>query len=773
MHNSSNSPTPHSPSRPPLLNGPACAALHRSRLGTSLLTLLLGVATGANGWSQPAGTGNKTSRGSSAPAANRARNELDVIRNNWLQSSDAPNALYHFLTGEAFTLLEARTAKIGQIRTKDDLLQRQAEVRRAIWESVGSFPEKTPLNAKVTSSVRKNGYRVENVIYESLPGFYVTASLFIPDQVRTPAPGILFCSGHSTGVYRLPSYQMPLLNLVKKGFIVLAIDPIGQGERLQYFDPKKGESVIGSSTKEHSYPSAQVLLIGQSVARYFIWDGIRGIDYLVSRKEVDPKRVGVHGLSGGGTQTAYISALDERVAAAAPAGYITSYRRLMESVGVQDGEQNFYQGISRGIDHADFVEVRAPQPTLIMATTRDFFSIQGARETLAEAKRLSERVGIPDNLEITEDDFGHGYTKKNREAMYAFFQQHLRLPGSPSEEEVDFPTAQELQKTSTGQLSTSLGGETVFSLNRRESENVLNRWQSSRKDLARHLPDVVQAAKKLSGYREPMAMDEPVFTGRIQRDGYVVEKYFSRGEGAYVIPYLLLLPDRPNGQAVIYLHPADKSADAAAGGELEGFVRDGVTVLTPDLIGIGEMGPGIFRGDAEIENISYNMLYTATLIGRSIVGVRAGDVVRLTRWLKKRPGLSAVFGVARREMSPVLLHAAAFEPAIERIALIEPYSSYRSIVMSRFYDPTYVFSTVPGALRAYDLPDLAAGLAPRKLLLAGITNSQGNASDSGTINPDVAVIQTAYRSRNADGQLSIVSLPRVRKLRDLLQEWSK
>ena len=125
-------------------------------------------------------------------------------------------------------------------------------------------------------------------------------------------------------------YQQPLLNLVKKGFIVLAIDPIGQGERLQYFDPVKGESTIGSSTLEHSYPSVQVFLIGKSVARYFIWDGIRGIDYLVSRKEVDPKRIGVHGLSGGGTQTAYISALDERVVASAPAGYITSYRRLLE-----------------------------------------------------------------------------------------------------------------------------------------------------------------------------------------------------------------------------------------------------------------------------------------------------------------------------------------------------------------------------------------------------------------------------------------------------------
>ena len=280
--------------------------------------------------------------------------------------------------------------------------------------------------------IRKNGYRVENIIYESLPGFYVTASLFIPSNIRKPAPAILFCSGHSSGAYRLPFYQLPLLNLVKKGFIVLAIDPVGQGERLQYFDPEKGESAIGGSTNEHSYPSAQVFLNGRSIARYFLWDGIRGIDYLVSRKEVDGQRIGVHGLSGGGTQTAYISALDERVGASAPAGYITSYRRLMESVGVQDGEQNFYHGIVRGIDHADFIEIRAPKPTLIMATTGDFFSIQGSRETYTEVKRIYGICGLADNIEITEDDYGHGYTRKNREAMYAFFQKYLKLPGSPA-----------------------------------------------------------------------------------------------------------------------------------------------------------------------------------------------------------------------------------------------------------------------------------------------------------------------------------------------------
>jgi hypothetical protein len=702
-----------------------------------------------------------------------AQNELDVITNNWLQYSDAQNSLYHFLTSKAFEMLESRDGKIAQIKTKDDLLQRQAEVRQTMWKILGPFPEKTPLNAKITSIIKKNGYRIENVIYESLPGFYVTASLFIPENIKKPAPAILFCSGHSTGVYRLPLYQLPLLNLVKKGFIILAFDPIGQGERLQYFSPEKGESIIGISDWEHSYPSLQVFLTGKSIARYFLWDGIRGIDYLVSRKEVDPKRIGVHGLSGGGTQTAYISALDERVLASATAGYITSYRRLLESIGVGDAEQNFYHGISSGIDHADFIEIRAPKPTLIMATTRDFFSIQGTRETYSEVKRIYELLGKPDNFEITEDDFGHGYTKKNREVMYAFFQKYLQLPGSSAEEEVEFPTAQELQKTFTGQLSTSLGGETVFSLNRKEAEKFITELQVSRGDLTRHLSGILNSAKNLSGYKEPTEISEPVFCGRFQREGYVIEKYFVKGEGNYVIPYLLMIPDKPNNKALLYIHPSGKSVEASVGGEMEWFVMNGFTVLAPDMIGIGEIGPGIFEGDTYFDGISYNMWYTSTLIGRSIVGIRAGDIVRLTRLLKKKNGISEVYGVARKEMAPVLLHAAAFDPAITQIALIEPYSSYQSIVMNRFYNPKFVHSIVPGALKAYDLPDLAASLAPRKLMMVNVTDGLGNTADTESINKDLDIIKTAYRLKNADGQFNIVSLKSTEKPYDLYMEWMK
>ena len=178
-----------------------------------------------------------------------------------------------------------------------------------------------------------------------------------------------------------------ILNLVEKGFIVLAYDPIGQGERLQYPDLVTGKSTIGSATQEHSYAGVQTLLTGSSLSDYFIWDGIRAVDYLCSRKEVDSGRIGITGRSGGGAQAAMIAACDDRILAAALENYVTNFKRLFQAIGPQDAEQNPWFGIAKGIDHADFIHARAPKPTLIISTTNDYFSIQGARETFNEVKK--------------------------------------------------------------------------------------------------------------------------------------------------------------------------------------------------------------------------------------------------------------------------------------------------------------------------------------------------------------------------------------------------
>lgn len=704
-----------------------------------------------------------------------AQNELSVVQDSWLKYSDAPNSLYHYLTGQAFDLLKERKDTVSRLNTLSDWQQRQSLIKKTLIDIVGTFPMKTPLNAKITSIIKKEGFTIENIVYESQPRFYVSSSMFIPEghKKKGKLPVIIYCSGHSEEGYRNPVYLHVIANLVKKGFIVFAFDPLGQGERLQYFDPKSGKSMIGGPTTEHSYPGAQAFITGSSLAKYMIWDGIRAVDYLLTREEVDPARIGITGRSGGGTQCSYIAAMDNRVYAAAPENYLTNFTRLLQSIGPQDAEQNMFNVISRGIDHSDFLLVRAPKPALMITTTRDMFSIQGALETEKEVAAIYKAYGKENNFSRVEDDAPHESTRRNREAMYAFFQKQLNNPGNSNDEETQEFAPEDLRVTSTGQVSTSLGGETVFSLNRSEAEKLANNLQVSRDNLELHLPDLLYSAKKLSGYQEPSSVSDPVFTGRIQMDGYVIEKYFMNGEGDYIIPYLLMRPDNPNHKAMIYLHPSGKAAEVSNGGEIEWFVKNGFTVLVPDLIGIGEMGSSIFKGDALIESSSHKLWYASMLIGRSIVGIRAGDVVRLAKLLKSDPGIKNIYGFARKEMAPVLLHAAAFDTFITHIALIEPYFSYSSIVLNRFYKSSFILNAVPGSLKAYDLPDLAACLAPRKLLMVGVTDGNGKGTDIENINNDLTIIQTAYKYKNSSNKLNIVFGETRDKPYELYSEWIK
>lgn len=703
-----------------------------------------------------------------------AQNELDVIKDNWLEFSDAQNSLYHHLTGQAYDFLAQREEKIASLTTLEDWQQYQKLIQKTLLDIVGPFPEKTPLKAKITRVIEKDSFRVEHIVFESQPGFYVTSSLFIPTwfkgKVRYPA--VIFCSGHSDNGYRYNFYQYTILNLVKKGFIVYAFDPVGQGERLEYYDPATKKSLCGP-TIQHSYPGSQAFITGSSQARYMIWDGIRAVDYLLSRKEVDPARIGITGRSGGGTQSAYIAAFDGRISASAPECYITNFKRLLQTIGNQDAEQNLAGQLAKGIDQGDLFLVRAPKPSLMITTTRDMFSIQGARETEKEVSSIYKAYGKENDFSCAEDDTSHASTRKNREAMYAFFQKYLDNPGNSADVNVTPLTPEEIQVTPTGQVSTSYKCETVFSLNRKESEKLSTELSASRKNLIKFIPEAINSAKRLSGYKTPDTVFDPVFTGRFRREGYVIEKYFLKGEGNYPIPYLLFIPDNRNNKALIYLHPEGKSTEAMAGGEIEWFVNKGFIVLAPDQIGTGETGPGVFQGDAFIDGDSHNLWYASILIGRSIVGIRAGDVVRLTSLLKKVPGISEIYGLARKEMSPVLLHAAAFDEDITRVALVESYSSYQSIVMNHLYKSSFISGVVPGALREYDLPDLAAGLVPRKLLIAGVTDGSGKITDTVSINKDLAIIKTSYKTNKVSEQLSIVPLTPGEKLYSFFSDWIK
>jgi hypothetical protein len=336
-------------------------------------------------------------------AANPASSEpgeedLTVLRGT-AEFSNANQMLPQYLMKIALGCLESRRQRVAQLAAPEDIAHRQAYVRDVIIKAIGGLPERTPLNSKIVGTLDRDGYKIEKVIFESQPNFFVTANLYLPKTGTPPYPGILFPLGHEAGAKAHSAWQHLLITFAKNGFVVLTYDPIGQGERIQNFDADLKESKVGASTTEHTEIGIQCLLTGQNLARYTIWDGMRALDYLLSRKEVDANRIGCTGNSGGGTHTAYLSALDDRIKVAAPSCYITSWQWLLKTIGPQDAEQCLPPFLREGLDQADFVEAFAPKPYLILSAIRDFFPIEGARETFREAKQYYHLMNAEDKAQ--------------------------------------------------------------------------------------------------------------------------------------------------------------------------------------------------------------------------------------------------------------------------------------------------------------------------------------------------------------------------------------
>jgi dienelactone hydrolase len=694
---------------------------------------------------------------------------LNVFQ-QWIRWNNPGSLLVNHLIKQAFHYYEIRDLEIAKLRTESDWLKRQASVKGKLMKIVGPFPERTALNPRITEVIRKNGYRMEKIVYESMPGSYVTGCLFIPDGIKGKAPAILNVIGHNQEAFRAELYQVLIHNLVRKGMILFAIDPLGQGEHVQYFDPKNNFSSIGYSVIEHCYFGNQCFLSGSSSAKYFIWDGMRAIDYLLTRKEVDPERIGVTGFSGGGTVTSYLGAFDDRVKVAVPCSWATACRRQLETKGTQDSETVFFRGVAEGITFEDLLEVRAPKPTLMTFTSRDeYLCLQGAVEAYREARKAYEAYGKEDDLEIVEDDSKHWMTPKIRLSIYTFFMKHFNLPGDPAEDEVEILSAKELTVTPTGQISTSFGGEMVFDINKKETEKLIENLEKSRKDIEKHLSTVRRKAKEISGYAAPGNDDgEPFINGRYQRDGYSVGKYAIRSEGEYAIPILLFVPNNniDKHPALVFLHPKGKITEAKPGGEIEKLVKKGYIVAATDVLGVGETKNTAARGLTDG--------YTAVLIGRSVVGIQAGDVVRVVAYLKSRRDVDPgkVGAVAINEMCLPLLHAAAFEPSINNIALIGSPISYRSIAMNRFYKIGLTkregesvehhhevdFSWgIAGVLRAYDLPDLIGCIAPRKVALAELKDQMLEPASAELTAQELAFPRSVYSSIKVPANMKIVS----------------
>ena len=693
---------------------------------------------------------------------------LDVFQ-QWVKWNNPGNMLLSMLTREAALLYDKRSAEVALIKTGQEWKERQKLAEDKLSDIIGPFPEKTPLNARIISVIKRDGYRIEKIIYESFPGSYVTGILYVPEKVKGKVPAILNVIGHNQESFRNELYQVINYNLVMKGIMVFAIDPPGQGEHVQNFDAKVNFSSVGYSVVEHNYFGNYAFLSGYSCAKYFIWDGIRAIDYLVSRKDVDPERIGMTGWSGGGTVTNFVAALDNRVKVAIPCSWANTNKRLLETKAASDAEPTLYHSFKMGIGVEDLIELRAPKPTMLVFVSRDeYLSLQGARETYSEAKKAFTALGAADNLILLEDDSKHWLTPKIRLAMYTFFMNNFNLKGDPSEIEAEVLPREQLNVTPTGQIATYLGGDMIFDVNRKLAEQQLNRLGRARLEDRDHLMNVKAKALQLSGYEDFTGDNNKFFiNGRYQRNGYTMGKYAIEVNDDYAIPVLLFIPDdgKEKHPALIWLNPEGKSADALPGGEIEKIVMKGYVVAAVDPLGIGEV-----KNTAGREHTDS---YTALLTGRSIPGIRAANIVRVADALSAVPAVDPgrIGALGIDELCIPLIFAASFSNKLQNIVLSGSPASYSSVALNRdyrlgftvrenggYWHPYEVDFTwgVGGALTAFDLPDLIATIAPRRVLISGMKNQLMQVADKQFVDKETDYPVSVFKSLSASDKLRIM-----------------
>lgn len=630
-----------------------------------------------------------------------------------LDSKDgsAPRLLESHLLRELERHFASRRRAVAAVRGRESFIARRNEIDAALRRICGPLPERTPLRARVVGRMQRDGYRIENVIYESRPRHHVTANLYVPDGIPKPVPGVLVPCGHSQNGKAAPAYQHMAISLAQHGMVALVYDPIGQGERHQLLDA--GGKPLVRGTTEHTLLGIGALLVGLTAANYRIHDGIRSLDYLASRPEVDGARLGCTGNSGGGTMTAYLMAFDERILAAAPSCYLTSLERLFHTIGPQDAEQNFPGQVASGLEHADFLWLRAPKPTLICAATRDFFDIDGTWTTFREAKRIYGLLGHGERAGIFEFDDKHGFSQPRRQAVLRWMRRWLLgADDAAGERPHVLASDAQLACTKSGEvLVDCANGRSVRDLNVERARALAAQrrgiWQRARGGLAE--------VRRLAAIRD--AADVAVHErGNVRLHGRAGRKLLLSRKNEIPIPGLLFPAQPPSSSPrPVLLWASDRGKASLPKGALRATDRH---VLAFDVRGTGETRAGGARRFGGYFGTDFKTAFLAMHLGRPLLGQRAEEVLAVVRWLRTRGWADSkrIELVGAGTCGPVVLHAAALDEGIAKVTVRRSIRAWTEVVGEPLLRDQ-LGSVVPSALESYDLPDLVRAIAPRQVVI--------------------------------------------------------
>ena len=599
-------------------------------------------------------------------------------------------------------------AAYNAVKTKEDVEAYQKTRREEFMKSLGPMWERTPLNPQVTGQGTKEKFRYENIIFESMPGVYVTGTMYLPkeDRYKGPYPAMLVVCGHSINGKGYELYQSMGILAAVNGLAAFVVDPIDQGERYQYVKEDK-KTYVTASVAAHNLVHAGAMLVGRCAATFEIWDNMRAIDYLQSRPDVIGDKIGVCGTSGGGTQTSQLMALDDRVALAAPSCYICGFfNDLTHNLGPQDGEQNIWRQLAFGMDHADYLIMRAPIPTLMCCATKDFFNCDDGWVSYRYAARIFSRLNYPNRISIVEKDAEHGYSEEARVATVRLARLwFLGVNDEIVEHDQPLLTEEEFRSIKSG--------ESVMALpNARTSRDVNIEYAKQLK------PERVKKWENISAEdAAKLVRARAVVRDAAPKAKIVAESVNTEGKRDVVFETdeNIYLPTRVNFE----------TGDKLDGERLTVRVSDVGRTSEPTNAAFaaencGKIAAVELRGYGDTQGHGrdyYNHKHfgpdgsdfcLAYVLGETYLGLRVDDLIAVAKFYSARGAKIKV--QAEGFAGTVALVAAIAEPELfESVELVGELPTYEE-QLGREYGPIIMSNIAPGVLVDFDIDDLVGYL---------------------------------------------------------------
>ncbi|MDH4452139.1 MAG: prolyl oligopeptidase family serine peptidase [Verrucomicrobiota bacterium] len=633
-----------------------------------------------------------------------------------------PRMMQDWLVAEVRAAESRGNARREALKTKADAEAYVKSVQERIRDCFGPLPEKTPLNAKVTKTLERDGYHIENIVFESRPNFLVTGNLYLPTNQKSPVPGVIGVCGHSLNGKAAEAYQSFAQGLARQGQACFIIDPAGQGERFQYLNEKLG-SRLGGGTSEHNQMGGPQALIGEFLGTWFVWDAMRALDYLLTRQEIDPKHLGVTGNSGGGTQTTWLCGMEPRFTMGAPSCFVTTFRRDAENELPQDMEQCPPRVLAHDLDHCDFLAAMAPKPVIIMAQEKDYFDARGSTETYERLKKLYTLLGKPENIQLHIGPDPHGYTQSNREAMYRFFGKVTGIPAAATEPTITVEKDADLLCTPRGQVAEA-GSRTLMSFTREKADDLATK----RKHLSGEaLQKAVRETLKL-----PALADSPPDYRILRSVG--VRKYPTKAYCTYAVetePLIHALVTRlsdealtsrlPRGLRKAVLYISHRSADAEL--RSDPFVQELIAsapdaaFFACDVRGIGDSQPDTCGANQFNGRYGSHYFYAAysQMLDRPLLGQRSFDLLRIIQLLAAA-GHTEIHLAGQGWGALPAAFAALLSREVKQVTLKHALTSFHELAVHDDQQWPTAFM-LPQVLHHFDLPDCYKALQSQKLQL--------------------------------------------------------